>query len=475
MWSSRFAHADVKYYLSNQVTEVNLVDCLSITDNALQAIAANCGANLTNLNVSGCENVTDEALMAIAANCSNLTKLNVSECRKLTDDGLKAIAINCSNLTNLDVSKCKNLTDDALKVIAACCSNLTHLRVSRCSNLTDDALEAIAENCTKLMKLNVSGCSTLTDDARKAIATYCSNLSILFAFSCNFMSLPQDIGDRVPELQTLNLFANKLTALPRSIVKLTKLKNLTLRKKPLQTPPVEVAALGLQAIARYFAELDTAYQAVSMELMVVLVGEGGAGKTSLRNAIAGRVNPRQGRDDSTLYLDREKVEIDDVILSFCDLGGQPAYTSSQALFTTPSALYLLVVPIDKADENNFEDDVGRFLEVLQALVPGAIVQIVITKTDLVGNDESAVSKCKKWLHDAVNEELNRWREAVAKNQNVSPDVVQMLKVQDEVLAVTVDDAAVIDAARKSIVELTTLFPSVGQTIIRNRGWLFGDF
>ncbi|KAJ8604649.1 hypothetical protein CTAYLR_006523 [Chrysophaeum taylorii] len=124
---SRVTDADVKYFLSNQVTSVNLVDCLSITDSALQAIAANC-SNLTNLNVSGCENLTDFALEAIAANCSNLTKLNVSGCGKLTDDVLHALAANCSNLTSLDVSGCGKLTGAELKAIVANCSNLTRLK-----------------------------------------------------------------------------------------------------------------------------------------------------------------------------------------------------------------------------------------------------------------------------------------------------------------------------------------------------------
>ncbi|KAJ8602658.1 hypothetical protein CTAYLR_004102 [Chrysophaeum taylorii] len=404
-----------------------------------------------------------------------VTRVNLTGCRGITDDALKAIATSCSNLTSLDVSVCGNLTDDALKAIATNCSNLTSLDVSGCGKLTDDALKAIATNCSNLTSLDVSWCRNLTHDALKAIATNCSNLMVLFAKKCEFTSLPVDTGDRLPELQTLSLSENNLTALPRSIVKLTKLLRLDLHRNPLKSPPLKVAEQGLEAIARYFTELDLAGAAVSMELMVVLVGDGGAGKTSLRNAIVGRANPRQAPDDRTLYLDLEKVKIGDLVLSFCDLGGQPAYASAQALFITPSALYLLVVPIDKVDNENFQGGVGRFLEVLQARVPGAIVQLVITKTDLVDNDESAVSECKKWLHDAVDEELNRWRKAVAKNQNVSPDLVQMLKVQDEVLAVTVDDAAVIDAARKSIVELKTLFPSVGQTIPRSWLALWGLF
>ncbi|KAJ8601906.1 hypothetical protein CTAYLR_002694 [Chrysophaeum taylorii] len=76
---SRVTDADVKYFLSNKVTS---------------AIAAYCGANLTSLDVSGCGKLTDNALEAIGANCSNLTSLDVSGCRNLTDNALEAIGAN---------------------------------------------------------------------------------------------------------------------------------------------------------------------------------------------------------------------------------------------------------------------------------------------------------------------------------------------------------------------------------------------
>ncbi|KAJ8605811.1 hypothetical protein CTAYLR_000556 [Chrysophaeum taylorii] len=185
------------------------------------------------LNLGGCDDITDEAVEAIAAECGELEVLNVSYA-KISDAALIAVASNCSKLEVLGALECKSLTDEALKAIAARCSDLRVLEVSGCYKITDAGVGAIAARCPKLAKLNISWCGGLTDGALEAIAAGCSKLAQLNADNCNFTRLPVDIGDRLPELAVLDVASNRLSAIPSSIVKLANLRHLDVSRNPIQ-------------------------------------------------------------------------------------------------------------------------------------------------------------------------------------------------------------------------------------------------
>ena len=127
-----------------------------------------------------------------------------------------------------------------------------------------------------------------------------------------------------------------------------------------------------------------------------------------------------GEESRTIYLDLEKVEInapegfkdDPITLMVYDCGGQQDYAVGQAPFMTKSSLYILLVAADKACDENYEEVLQRFLVLLQARAPGAVVQLVLSKVDEV-SDEDEVERKKKWLKDKVDEQLEEWRNAAA--------------------------------------------------------------
>jgi len=230
---------------------------------------------------------------------------------------------------------------------------------------------------------------------------------------------------------------------------------------PLKTPPQAIASQGLSAIRRYLDELDRNDGAVSKQLKVVLVGDGGAGKTSFRNALAGRPNPRQHEDDSPIHLDLERINLQGLDLSLYDLGGKASDAVGQGMFFTPTALYVFIVAADQANEDTFVAAVLYHFAMIQSLVPHAVVQFVLSKIDLL-KDRKVVDAKRAWLRLRVMDALESWRR-VARERSFAP-----LRVEERVLALSVDRPRTVEAACDAIVELTKrnppLFPSVGQLV-----------
>ena len=472
----------------SSLTSLNVFGCKNLKDIAIEMVAASC-SSLQSLNIAGCDNLTDVAVKAIAATCSSLTLLNVAGCKSLTDRGIEAVANGCSSLNSLNAIGCENLTDRAIKMVAASnssiqslnvagciyltgmaigmvaanCSSLESLNVAGCKNLKDRAIEMVAASCSSLQSLNVSRCESLTNNSIEGIAGSCPSLKKIEARHCTFTALPDNIGEQLPHLEVLEFESNRITALPRSIVKLQNLRTLNMRGNPLKTPPIEVANQGIDAILRYLGEVAEG-AALSMLLKAVLVGDGGAGKTSLRNALACRPNPRQNPDDRTIYLDQELVDMLGLKLSLYDLGGQPRYAMVQGAFFTKSALYIIVVAADRMNKESLYAAVIRHLSSLQPLVPNAVVQLVVSKIDLLENEIDIELTCQ-WLYEKVTTTLERW-ESIANNGNRA---FVPLRVEFRVLPVSVDNLVTVEEAREAIVELATsrdppLFPNVGQTV-----------
>ena len=482
--------------LGPSVKILNLKRCENITDKTLEEVAKRC-LNLTSLNVAGCGQLTDQSIVEVAKHCPNLTSLNVGWCTELTDQSIMELAKNCPNLTSLEVSACNKLTDQSIVEVAKHCPNLTSLEVHSCNKLTDQSIMEVAKNCPNINTLEFNDCINMTDASIFAIAEHCPNLMCLNASTNKITKLPENIGDALCNLTYLHLSNNQITKLPRSITKLkiTETYSFNIGNNPLQEPPLEIAKQGIAAIERYFEDCDRGGSAISTQLKVVLVGDGEVGKTSLRRAIRGDANPLTRKVSRTIHLDIERVEIrttasgrmqdadnetkDDpppLTLCFYDCGGQREYATGQAPFLTGSALFLLVVPADKAVQENYEQVVGRFLVLLQTRAPGAVVQLILSKTDLL-DDEDNVEEKREWLLESVTDTLNEWREGYEERKNERANQIghsnqkeQLLRIQPTVLCISIkDDPQAIAKVRDGVLALTStkdppLLPTVGQMI-----------
>lgn len=118
---------------------------------------------------------------------------------------------------------------------------------------------------------------------------------------------------------------------------------------PLSLPPIEVASQGNEAILRYFAERDAQGTEKLYEAKLVLIGDGRAGKTTLRDKLNDRNAPLPPEDASTkgVQIDIAKYQFtgdhgQPFAVNVWDFAGQEKYQGIHQFFYTHRALYILV-------------------------------------------------------------------------------------------------------------------------------------
>lgn len=224
------------------------------------------------------------------------------------------------NLTSLDLShnQLTSLSDSIAKL-----QNLTAL------NLTDNQLTNLPQAITKL-----------------------HNLTALNASHNQLTRLPESIT-RLQNLASLDLRHNLLNSMPASITLLQNLTSLDLTDNQLAIPPQEVAEKGIKAIREYFRQLNEQGEDQLYEAKMLILGEGGAGKTTLAKKI----------EDSNYILQDEKSTEGilvstwsfpiDAGKSFCvniwDFGGQEIYHATHQFFLTRRSLYILLADTRRED------------------------------------------------------------------------------------------------------------------------------
>ena len=87
-------------------------------------------------------------------------------------------------------------------------------------------------------------CKGINNDSLIFIADQFPKLEDLWAFDCNISVLPDDFGDKLKHLKTLNLSKNKITTLPASIGKLNHLRELDLSDNNITSLPASIGKLN---------------------------------------------------------------------------------------------------------------------------------------------------------------------------------------------------------------------------------------
>jgi internalin A len=191
--------------------------------------------------------------------------------------------------------------------------------------------------------------------------------------------IPPEIG-QLTNLQEFYLSNTKLKRLPTEIGLLNSLQTLNVADIPtLQTPPPEIVARGTTDILSFLRELQES-RIIRYESKLLLVGEGGTGKSSLLRAL--RNKSFDSNLSSTHGIEVDRLQLSDphhvIILNTWDFGGQQIYHATHQFFFTKRSLYIVVWNARLGVEQGRLD---YWLETIKAHAPDAPVLLVATHVD----------------------------------------------------------------------------------------------
>jgi len=161
--------------------------------------------------------------------------------------------------------------------------------------------------------------------------------------------IPECIG-KLTNLQTLDFGENQITEIPECIGKLTNLQHLYLDNNPLNPILRSAYQSGLDELKAYLRSIQEPDQREEFyEAKLVLVGEGGVGKTTLLKALTGK-DPQTNESTThgvdiaiqALHLPHPQKENVEIKLNAWDFGGQEVYRVTHQFFFSKRSVYLLV-------------------------------------------------------------------------------------------------------------------------------------
>jgi hypothetical protein len=256
---------------------------------------------------------------------------------------LKTLPDAVAYLTNLQVL---DLMSNQLATLPSAVTQLTNLRVLDLSRNQIAKLPKAVAHLTDLHWLDLSRNQMTT--LPNAVA-HLANLQTLDLSRNQITKLPDAIA-HLTNLEFLGISYNQLKTLPDAIASLTNLQYINLANNPLNHILQSVYDAGLAELRAYLKSLEEAEQL--HEAKLILVGEGGVGKTTLRKALAAREGEEPHKGEATTHgiqIDIDALHIrhphqpeTTIRLNAWDFGGQEVYRITHQFFFSRRALYLLV-------------------------------------------------------------------------------------------------------------------------------------
>jgi len=217
----------------------------------------------------------------------------------------------------------------------------------------------------------------LSDNRLETIPSTFSDLASLQTFDLagnHLVEIPAAIY-RLNNLVTLNLSKNSIQVISSDLLRLDKLQSFQIARNPVRIPPPEIAFKGLDAIRTYFRQIADEGMDELYEAKLLIIGEGGAGKTTLARKIKDATYQLQ-EEASTRGIDivRWRFPLHNgriFQVNIWDFGGQEIYHATHQFFLTKRSLYALV-----ADTRREDTDFYYWLNVAELLSDGSPILII---------------------------------------------------------------------------------------------------
>jgi internalin A len=187
-------------------------------------------------------------------------------------------------------------------------------------------------------------------------------------------------------LKNLDLRNNKIFELHKEILDLgleidveTKkggVEGIFLYGNPLETPPIEVLKKGKEALRAYFKSLQEE-KILLNEVKVLLVGDGGTGKTSLMKRLLRQKFDKNEPLTHGIHINHWQIKPgkEKIHARLWDFGGQEIMHATHQFFLSKRSLYILVLDGRKDEKTEY------WLKHIQSLGGDSPVLIVLNKID----------------------------------------------------------------------------------------------
>ncbi|MCK4763980.1 MAG: leucine-rich repeat domain-containing protein [Candidatus Aminicenantes bacterium] len=399
--------------IGRRLLQVEIEDLREETDNCF---ALNEKGWVVGLNLDGVQKIFISPFIKELKNLEILSLINteLSDCNFLSElIRLTQLNLAVNQLTDISalsgLSQLRELilNDNQLTDISAL-SGLSQLAELKLYNnrLTDIS---VLSNLSQLSQLNLSGnkqtdisvlsnLSQLTElylsFNKLTDISALSNLSQLRELRLNNNQLP-DISalSNLSRLTFLNVVNNKIKELPETIVNMgldidVEKKNpyssdkngIFLYGNLVETPPIEILKKGREAALAYFRALVEETRPVN-EIKALLVGDGGAGKTSLVKCLMGKEFDKKEYQTHGLNIDdwefvfHENDAQEKINVHLWDFGGQEIMHSTHQFFLSKRSLYILVLDGRRDEKTEY------WLKHIESFGGDSPVLVVINKID----------------------------------------------------------------------------------------------
>ncbi|CAH1239454.1 MFHAS1 [Branchiostoma lanceolatum] len=419
-------HLDLSYCklhtLPTEVGRLTQLEWLDLAYNPLQTLPAEVGqlTNVKHLDLSYCK------LHTLPPEVGRLTQLEWLDLRSNPLQTLPAEVGQLNNAKHLDLSTCQlhTLPPEVLKLTQLDYLNLSsnpqkmlpagpgRLIDTKRLYLPYCKLRTLPPEVGRLTQLEWLELGSNPLQTLPAEIGQLTNVKYLDLSHCQLHTLPPEVG-RLTKLEWLDLSFNQLQTLPAEVGQLSSTCNLDVDGNPLIKPPAEVCSEGIDAIRQYFEELERSDEKVSARLKVVVLGEKMAGKTSLVRTLVSGVSTLTEEEDRTHCVEITQWTPDDnITFEVYDFGGHDVYHLTHRFFLTQGALNLLTVNLKtyRCTEQSYREAIGFWLDTLNARVPGAVVTIVGSKTDMCSDAD--IEEKTRDIQERFKQQNDVWQETI---------------------------------------------------------------